>query len=102
MRISDWSSDVCSSDLTFIVHRRGASGRGAERGCDLPHREHDQADHQHRLDDAGRGGQGRAVGPPGEILPDRKSVAEGKSVSVRVDLGGRRMLKKKYNESNNE
>src|SRR3546814_17000569 len=28
-------------------------------------------------------------------LPDRKSVVEGKSVSVRVDLGGRRIIKKK-------
>src|SRR3546814_17016928 len=28
---------------------------------------------------------------------DRKSVGEGKSVSVRVDLGGRRILKKKNN-----
>src|SRR3546814_10178922 len=28
-------------------------------------------------------------------LPARKSVVEGKSVSVRVDLGGRRILKKK-------
>src|SRR3546814_21138471 len=30
----------------------------------------------------------------GELL-DRKSVVSGKSVSVRVDLGGRRILKKK-------
>src|SRR3546814_15624838 len=30
---------------------------------------------------------------PGEI--DRKSVVSGKSVSVRVDLGGRRIIKKK-------
>src|SRR3546814_14315947 len=28
---------------------------------------------------------------------DRKSVVEGKSVSVRVDLGGRRIIKKKIN-----
>src|SRR3546814_15608241 len=28
---------------------------------------------------------------------DRKSVASGKSVSVRVDLGGRRIIKKKKN-----
>src|SRR3546814_14085899 len=28
-------------------------------------------------------------------LADRKSVVEGKSVSVRVDLGGRRILKQK-------
>src|SRR3546814_13405879 len=29
--------------------------------------------------------------------PERKSVVEGKSVSVRVDLGGRRIIKKKKN-----
>src|SRR3546814_11027662 len=29
------------------------------------------------------------------MLEDRKSVVSGKSVSVRVDLGGRRMIKKK-------
>src|SRR3546814_12708087 len=28
-------------------------------------------------------------------LPDRKSVVSGKSVSVRVDLGGRRIINKK-------
>src|SRR3546814_11532621 len=39
--------------------------------------------------------------PGGEIIfttayrPDRKRVVEGKSVSVRVDLGGRRIIKKK-------
>src|SRR3546814_14144265 len=32
--------------------------------------------------------------------PDRKSVVSGKSVSVRVDLGGRRIIKKKtHNKS---
>src|SRR3546814_19561985 len=31
--------------------------------------------------------------------PDRKSVVEGKSVSVRVDLGGRRILKNKKKKS---
>src|SRR3546814_19060413 len=31
---------------------------------------------------------------------DRKSVGEGKSVSVRVDLGGRRIIKKKKKRSN--
>src|SRR3546814_15390185 len=30
-----------------------------------------------------------------EYRPDRKSVVKGKSVSVRVDLGGRRIIKKK-------
>src|SRR3546814_19418109 len=32
---------------------------------------------------------------------DRKSVVEGKSVSVRVDLGGRRIVKKKRRTSRN-
>src|SRR3546814_6402371 len=47
-----------------------------------------------------------AIPPEGERLPvrfsvsvlnytDRKSVVEGKSVSVRVDLGGRRIITKK-------
>src|SRR3546814_12685506 len=33
-------------------------------------------------------------------LIDRKSVVEGKSVSVRVDLGGRRVVKKKKEQEN--
>src|SRR3546814_13848593 len=33
------------------------------------------------------------------MLIDRKSVVSGKSVSVRVDLGGRRIIKKKTNRS---
>src|SRR3546814_10309839 len=32
------------------------------------------------------------------MTADRKSVVSGKSVSVRVDLGGRRIIKKKNNE----
>src|SRR3546814_12043397 len=50
----------------------------------------------------GTGEAGRKPGTPAhpaEARPgraaDRKSVVEGKSVSVRVDLGGRRILKKK-------
>src|SRR3546814_17436702 len=33
---------------------------------------------------------------------DRKSVVEGKSVSVSVDLGGRRIITKKKKDSSNE
>src|SRR3546814_20963762 len=33
---------------------------------------------------------------------DRKSVVEGKSVSVRVDLGGRRIIKKKTQKQKNK
>src|SRR3546814_14397928 len=42
-------------------------------------------------DRGGRGGGDRIVG----TLADRKSVVSGKRVSVRVDLGGRRLIKKK-------
>src|SRR3546814_13244523 len=95
MRISDWSSDVCSSDLaapssihamiqpshvlrndqtliTSCTIRTGSSSAAAVAG----------------------GSTNAAKG-------DRKSVVEGKSVSVRVDLGGRRIIKKKKNKNTN-
>src|SRR3546814_14300416 len=39
--------------------------------------------------------EGRTARRAEERRPDRKSVVQGKSVSVRVDLGGRAILKKK-------
>src|SRR3546814_17657460 len=87
MRISDWSSDVCSSDL----HRPIARGVGG-------HVEHVLNAVDLLLE---RGGHGRrhslGIGPGvgGPQHEDRKSVVQGKSVSVRVDLGGSRLLKKK-------
>src|SRR3546814_19701698 len=108
MRSSDWSSDVCSSDLW-----RGSCER-TRRNAQPCAGEH--AGHRH---DRGRGGRqrrdihGRSSGQAatrGEGLAcqsrpgvevrtgDRKSVVEGKSVSVRVDLGGRRIIKKKNNK----
>src|SRR3546814_11608777 len=91
MRISDWSSDVCSSDLDgrAVVATRG--DRGLER-------------HLPKQRDAGVGGELLASALAEEAVglavlageaADRKSVVEGKSVSVRVDLGGRRLIKKK-------
>src|SRR3546814_14229332 len=103
MRISDWSSDVCSSDL--------------DRDGEVPGR--DDADHAHRLaGDVGfeagtRHGQLLALDAQrlaGEELEDiagaagfahafgqgdRKRGVYGKSVSVRVDIGGRRIIKTK-------
>src|SRR3546814_13263388 len=38
------------------------------------------------------------VWPGSASLKDRKSVGSGKSVAVRVDLGGRRIIKKKHKE----
>src|SRR3546814_15022878 len=39
--------------------------------------------------------------PEVAALEDRKSVVQGKSVSVRVDLGGRRIIKKKKKKHSN-
>src|SRR3546814_11070416 len=91
MRISDWSSDVCSSDLC-AARRRGIGRRGGKGGVAL----------------AGRGllSRTRAQGwatrwrqrrrrKPSWRRRARKSVVEGKSVSVRVVLGGRRIITKK-------
>src|SRR3546814_14786950 len=118
--ISDWSSDVCSSDLR-------CTGLFGEADF-LPRRAlGQQRAHQLVVEcvaglvalegaDAGVAGQVQvadrvedlvapelvAVAQAGVVEhaelvqdADRKSVVEGKSVSVRVDLGGRRLIKKK-------
>src|SRR3546814_15861299 len=99
MRISDWSSDVCSSDLRnpvphadFVaaVQGPGASGPAAA-GAPVPR----QCLGLHTV----RGSIGLVGGHGGhsglDHRADRKSVVEGKSESVRVDLGGRRIINKK-------
>src|SRR3546814_7062984 len=48
----------------------------------------------HPAPQVGIGGLEREIGAHGRPQ-DRKSVVSGKSVSVRVDLGGRRIIKKK-------
>src|SRR3546814_5146220 len=88
MRISDWSSDVCSSDLRGsgavamgAVVAAAAGVRGARRDLARAVRSF-----------AAAGDAGPAPARPAR--GDRKSVAQGKRVSVRVDLGGRRSIKK--------
>src|SRR3546814_15818933 len=129
MRISDWSSDVCSSDLpewdapflqewndptwthwTFDdlgkidVHPQeivdnitDAAHFGPVHGSKTKFFENEFAGHL-AIQRMG-GGHRTLVAEGGPMLVteavDRKSVAEGKSVSVRVDLGGRRIIKKK-------
>src|SRR3546814_15345872 len=133
MRISDWSSDVCSSDL-----ERGGGGATGQSGDRYP-RALSGADagaqrinpcviangaKQSRAVYAGAGlprrlrllamtGRGeanpRSNPPPVQGRPpastaasraarsaatDRKSVVAGKSGSVSLDLGGRRIIKK--------
>src|SRR3546814_19678970 len=93
MRISDWSSDVCSSDLCLALKAGRESGkqRRANARNDGQH---------HHLDARGNHIAEYTLGQERCLVPerkrqDRKSVVEGKSVSVRVDLGGRRIIKKK-------
>src|SRR3546814_13753847 len=97
MRISDWSSDVCSSDL-HVVRQTRRDGRTYRRDVDVGPVCWYQISHQAVSD------QAVLVYHHGRSryrieCQERKSVVEGKSVSVRVDLGGRRIIKKKNKTS---
>src|SRR3546814_21099183 len=121
MRISDWSSDVCSSDLYVHPDRHGdrrrlglqccRDARPAGLSAGIPQRRR----HGRRLFRGGGGyHRARVVGTGARIARarthirrdqgiaqtraqarDRKSGGEGKSGSVRVDLGGPRTIQKK-------
>src|SRR3546814_16387006 len=134
MRMSDWSSDVCSSDLGPVAAAACGARDGKARGVAVGPRHADRA--QHRVEQLAGGAreEGAALlivhfGPGGEqhqrrtrfahrqhtarvplaaghvgagcqpvlkfVPVARKSVVSGKSVSVRVDSGGRRIIKKK-------
>src|SRR3546814_18141657 len=95
MRLSEWSSVVCSSDLDAAACGPGGGephqGDGATGHC----RAARAAGRAYRID-AGWKAAGRArfyLAQPGGRA-DRKSVVSGKRVSVRVDIGGRRIIKK--------
>src|SRR3546814_10060235 len=111
MRISDWSSDVCSSDLgvearqitlpgTREPPRREYFLRGtaqtelaaAPQTARRPRITSPVSGSVYALDpDIPIDRQRLAV----TVSGDRTSVGWGKSVSVRVDIGGRRIVKKK-------
>src|SRR3546814_15264552 len=94
MRISDWSSDVCSSDLLVrdLQLRRVGKLRGVlpeggelvrvltEQREERRHIRTDEVVDRHRQEALQR-------------AQDRQSVVSGQSVSVRVDLGGRLIYK---------
>src|SRR3546814_12085078 len=100
MRISDWSSDVCSSDLAAVATPKIAALLAA------PYQPAgDQPQAIARLADGfeaglaaqtllGVTGSGKTYTIANVIERDRKSVVSGKTVSVRVDPGGRRIIKK--------
>src|SRR3546814_17783091 len=92
MRISDWSSDVCSSDP--FSTRVSASGRAARRECRVRARPRARTGSPSR-----KCGRCRPSGPFRISRRDRKSVVEGKRLSGRVGIGGSRILKKtRYSE----
>src|SRR3546814_15224623 len=112
MRISDWSSDVCSSDLVAaerarrlgLVHPRRHPSRQAAgaRAAALPPALRDGAGGLEGSDDEADRPEHRALLRPGQLRPrlrrprrDRQRVVEGKSVSDRVALGGSRLINKK-------
>src|SRR3546814_11212561 len=97
MRISDWSSDVCSSDLALGGGAQpGAAaggggllmmGAGLHFALRPSHGEKALASFEAEL----------AASPESRALAVARSEERrvGKDVSVRVDLGGRRIIKKK-------
>src|SRR3546814_18742977 len=104
MRISDWSSDVCSSDLHQQHEQEAEIGR-ADRDLAQAQRVDQQRVQRAQQDHAAGADQQQVVGQQQGFARgrgDRKSVVEGKSVSVRVDLGGRRTLKKKNKKKQKE
>src|SRR3546814_19412447 len=105
MRICDWSSDVCSSDLLdFQMQGMTVASRipvGTEEVIRTAPaaRIRDLYDRYYRPERATLVMVGdfdpAAVEAKVKARLDRKSVVEGKSVSVGVGLGGRRIFKKK-------
>src|SRR3546814_21018921 len=108
MRISDWSSDVCSSDLPCgsrrlfqrLLPRQGQVLMESTVMTTIA--EHIRATLPWGVALSVACGSHGSIKTtcPATCLGDRKSVVQGKSVSVRVDHGGRRHIKKKNTRQN--
>src|SRR3546814_17167169 len=122
MRISDWSSDVCSSDLSRCRWRRlpcncteasehgyGHGGRSMKRPVLAPYSQTPIAIISFRTSAGETAFRDENPIIAGHTFAahlakrlDRKSVVEGKSVSVRVDLGDASIIKKKKQKRKTE
>src|SRR3546814_13821669 len=109
MRISDWSSDVCSSDLmkvdgqvSLVYYQYNAPRRPPMRLAFLVPPMLLLAACGQKDENDRSAGTDISINADGEGGGDRKSVGQGKSVSVRVDLGGRRIIKKKHRTYTNK
>src|SRR3546814_4897192 len=102
MRISDWSSDVCSSDLLgFVPVRKPGKLPVASIGIDYALEY--GSDRLEMDPDAVLTGQrvvivDDLIATGGTALARSEERRVGKEVSVRVDLGGRRVNKKKIKD----
>src|SRR3546814_11415499 len=112
MRISDWSSDVCSSDLRLTcrsvalgLHEGDRSHQAEDPHDDRCVAQRVRLGHRFAIRPFAIGDMpvvavetlGRTAREEGEgdVLRERKRVGWGKRGSVSVDLGGRRIIKKK-------
>src|SRR3546814_17062308 len=93
MRISDWSSDVCSSDLAHAGPGLEAPPAAAPVGQVLIPQHHLAQEVVVREAVLVPQADGQLVLRP--EVGARKSVVKGKRVSVSVDLGGGRLIQKK-------
>src|SRR3546814_12966975 len=87
MRISDWSSDVCSSDLSTKISKRSVTHKKSCRAARNVARARQLLS---VVESQARGGCLTGVSGSADE-EDRKSVVSGKSVSVSVALGVRRI-----------
>src|SRR3546814_15261267 len=94
MRISDWSSDLCSSDLGALVPTDDVQALAAALVEVLIEPRRSACGTRARTRSAAYGVEQAATNYWARI-EDRQSVVYGKRLSVRVDLGGRRIMKKK-------
>src|SRR3546814_15144079 len=93
MRISDWSSDVCSSDLKKKELALPAQPKESWHGSPPS-----KKNAKEKLENAKSMAQDGKE--DGCMRSEERRV--GQSVSVRVDLGGRRIIKKKKQKQHEE
>src|SRR3546814_20125136 len=112
MRISDWSSDVCSSDLLKLVGAATVVEPDGSGRLLLPASHRNAAGIEKKAVLLGMGGKFELWSEQahlaqlrqtiGEDEIDRKSVVEGKRLAVRGELGGSRSITKKTQNKKNE
>src|SRR3546814_11157627 len=102
MRISVWSSDVCSSDLRTVFWSPTAPDTSATITAITGTWRNARAGTTTCIGNTGTNSTcspDAIAAEPAAISADRKSVVKGKSVSVRVDHGVRRIIQQKQTES---